>query len=266
MISCRPISDLAYFRCHTWGIFPFRRRFTDLHRGYMCDDRGFHVICSSDLLCTWCHTGAYFPFHMRFMILHRYRMFDDRWFHDARSSTYHTFDAILGHITILDEIYRSWWSCVLMPICERRVSRHWSICCFYDDSSVGPLGSCLVRPTLLYASMSSCFPSERRPSDLWVWFSCIHRWLRSCIRWWVIWAHLVFLTCHRFDATPGHIPPFRSRFVDSPLICMTTLGFEIHIGLMIWFHYVLILRGAFLDSFSRIRISWYSRDSWTELP
>ena len=52
------------------------------------------------------------------MILHRCRVFDDRWFHAARSSTYHTFDAILGHIIVLDEIYRSWWSCVLIPICE----------------------------------------------------------------------------------------------------------------------------------------------------
>ena len=103
---------------HTRTYFSFRMRFTDFHRGHMCDDRWFHVVCSSDLSCTWCHTGAYFPFKMRFMILHRCRVFDDRWFHAARSSTYHTFDAILGHITVLDEIYRSWWSCVLIPICE----------------------------------------------------------------------------------------------------------------------------------------------------
>ena len=74
----------------------------------MCDDRWFHVICSSDLSCTWCHTGAYFPFQMRFMDLHLCRMFDDRWFHVARFLTCHTFDAILGYITVLDEIHRSW--------------------------------------------------------------------------------------------------------------------------------------------------------------
>ena len=45
-----------------WGIFPFRMRFTDLHRGHVLDDRWFHVICSSDLSCTRCHTRAYFRF------------------------------------------------------------------------------------------------------------------------------------------------------------------------------------------------------------
>ena len=30
----------------------------------------------------------------------------------------HAFDAILGHITVLDEIYRSWRSCTLIPIYE----------------------------------------------------------------------------------------------------------------------------------------------------
>ena len=108
-------------------------------------------------------------------------------------------------------------------------------------------------------------PSGRRLFDLWVWFSCRHGWLGSRIWWRVIWSHLVFLTYHTFDAILGHIPPFWSRFVDPPLICMITLGFEIHIRLMIWFHFVLILRGDFLESFSQIHIVWYSRDSWTEL-
>ena len=107
----------------------------------------------------------------------------------------------------------------------RRTSRRWSIRYLYDDSSVEPLGSYPVRPALLDASMSSCFPSGKRPFDLWVWFSCIHGWLGSRIRWRVIWAHLAFPTYHTFDATLGHIPPFRSRFVDPPSICMIILGF-----------------------------------------
>ena len=45
---------------------------------YMCDDRWFHDICSSDLSRTWCHTGACFPFQMWFMDLHLCRMIDDR--------------------------------------------------------------------------------------------------------------------------------------------------------------------------------------------
>ena len=68
---------------------------------------------------------------------------------------------------------------------------HW-----HDVSSVEPLGSYPVRPALCDASMSSCFPSGRRPFDLWVWFSCTRGWLGSRIRWRVIWAHLVLLTHH----------------------------------------------------------------------
>ena len=149
--------DLSCTWCHTGAYFPFRMRFTDLHGGYMCDDRWFHDICSSNLSCIRCHTGAYFPFqmwfmvlrlcrvfddkwfhvtrfltcrasdaHIRayfpfqmwFMVLHLCRMFDDRWFHVARFLICHTFDAILRHITVLDEIYRSWRSCAFIPIYE----------------------------------------------------------------------------------------------------------------------------------------------------
>ena len=79
MVSCHLFLWPITHPMPCWGIFPFRMRFTDLHGGHM---------------------------------------FDDRWFHVTQSPTYHTFDAILGHITVLDEIYRSWWSCVLIPICE----------------------------------------------------------------------------------------------------------------------------------------------------
>ena len=103
---------------HTGACFPFEMRFMNLHLCCVLDDRWFHIICFYDLSHFRCHIGAYFPFHMRFVILHRCRMFDDRWSHVARFSTYHTFDAILGHITVQDEIYRSWWSCVLILIHE----------------------------------------------------------------------------------------------------------------------------------------------------
>ena len=95
---------------------------------------------------------------------------------------------ILGHISFSIEIYGSSWSCMLIPTYE-----------IHTDmivSSVEPLRSYPVRPALRYASMSSCFPSERRPFDLWVWFSCTRGWLGSRIRWRVIWAHLVLLTYH----------------------------------------------------------------------
>ena len=90
------------------------------------------------------------------------------------------------------------------------------------------------------------------PFDLWVWFNCKHRWLGSRMRWGMIWAHLIFRPA-TFWCHAGAYSPFRSRFVDPPLIRMITLGFEIH------------LRGASLEYFSQIHVFWYSRDFWTEL-
>ena len=58
------------------------------------------------------------PYMFGFDLDHRDHMFDDRWFRVTWLLTYSTFDAILGHISILDEIYRSWWSCMLIPTCE----------------------------------------------------------------------------------------------------------------------------------------------------
>ena len=79
MISCHLFFWLVAHPMSYWGIFPFRMRFADFQGGHM---------------------------------------FDERWFHVTRFLTYHTFDAILGYIFVLDEIYRSWWSCALIPICE----------------------------------------------------------------------------------------------------------------------------------------------------
>ena len=53
---------------------------------YMCDDRWFHDICSSDLLRTRCHTGAYFHFgrDLRiFMELHAHPHSRDTHGHDC---------------------------------------------------------------------------------------------------------------------------------------------------------------------------------------
>ena len=46
------------------------------------------------------------------------RTFDNGWFHVTRFSTYHTSDAILGHIFVSIEIYISSWSCMLIPTYE----------------------------------------------------------------------------------------------------------------------------------------------------
>ena len=44
--------------------------------------------------------------------------FDDGWFDVTWFMTCRTLDAILGHIFVLDEIYRSWWSCMFIPTCK----------------------------------------------------------------------------------------------------------------------------------------------------
>ena len=66
--------------------------------------------------------------------------------------------------------------------------------------------------------------------------------------WFSDWSHFL---CHTRAYSP-----FRSGFVDLPLI---------HVKLMIWFHFVLILWEASLESFNQIHTLWYSCDSWTEL-
>ena len=58
------------------------------------------------------------PYMFGFDLDHRDHMFDDKWFRVTWLLTYRTFDVILGHISILDETYRSWWSCALISICE----------------------------------------------------------------------------------------------------------------------------------------------------
>ena len=91
------------------------------------------------------------------MDFHRCHMFDDRWFHVTRSLTYHMFDAILGHIPfwmIFTDLHGVTWSFLLVRCAPGR----WPIHHFYDDSSIGTLGSHLFKPALLGIPMSPCFP------------------------------------------------------------------------------------------------------------
>ena len=81
---------------------------------------------------------------------------------------------------------------------------------------------------------------------------------------WMIRAHLIFWSVAFWCHTEAY-SPFRSRFIDLPLICVIIIAFEIHTGLMIRFHCVLILRGASFEHFSPIHVFWYGHDSWTEL-
>ena len=97
-------------------------------------------------------------------------------------------------------------------------------------------------------------PSEGRLFDMWVWFSCRHRWFK------LIWfCDMLHSWCHT-----GAYSSFRLRCRDPPLVYMIIHGYEIHARLMIRFYFVLILRGASLESFSQIITLWYSRGSWTK--
>ena len=68
----------------------------------------------------------------------------------------HTFDAILGHILVLVESYRSSWSYMITPTCEMRIKT--MMCSLsYHDPLVEPLWSHSTRPTFFGICMSSCF-------------------------------------------------------------------------------------------------------------
>ena len=109
------------------------------------------------------------------MVLHMCRVFDDRWFHATRSATYHTSDAILGHISISIEIYGSSWSCMLILICETyaemtiySLSSRWFLSGAYREPS---------RQAHAFRCLDvDMLSSEGRLFYMWDWFSCRHRW------------------------------------------------------------------------------------------
>ncbi|RVW13093.1 hypothetical protein CK203_111242 [Vitis vinifera] len=83
-VLCHLVTDLSCIRCPYWGIFPFQMRFTDFHRGYMCDDRR-DLWFFTDVACSMIddfmppdfrpimHMMPYwgiFPFRLRFTDLH----------------------------------------------------------------------------------------------------------------------------------------------------------------------------------------------------
>ena len=90
------------------------------------------------------------------MDLHLCRMIEDRRFHATRSSTYHTFDAILGHISVSTEIYGSSWSCTII-ITYSIHTRTFTCSLLYHDTSVEPLWIHLARPSRLGIRLLSCF-------------------------------------------------------------------------------------------------------------
>ncbi|RVW48458.1 hypothetical protein CK203_088272 [Vitis vinifera] len=78
-------------------------------------------------------------------------MIEDRRFHATRSSACHTFDAILGHISVSIEIYGSSWSCMFIPTYEIHVDTMfppWSL------SGVTQLGLHFAMPRCHHAFLS----------------------------------------------------------------------------------------------------------------
>ena len=99
--------------------------------------------------------------------------FDDAWFDVVRFSTYYTSDSILGHISVLIEIYRSSWSRMIIPTYEIHVEMMTCLLS-YHDPPVEPLWSHPVKPPFFGIWLSSCFSFWGTPFDLWVRFSYGH--------------------------------------------------------------------------------------------
>ena len=146
---------------------------------------------------------GHIPFQRIFMDLRKCHMFEDRWFHAIWSPTYHTFRCHIGAYFRSDEIYISWGSCVLILIHEMYVemmmyslSSRWFLSGAYrEPSSQARAFRCLDVAML---------PSERRLFDMWVCFSCRHRWFE------LIWFFdMLHFRCHTRENSPSW-----SRFID----------------------------------------------------
>ena len=74
-------SDLSCTRCHTRAYFHFGWDLRIFTEVTCATIDDFMSFCSSDLSCTWCHTRAYFRFGQDFADFHGGHMCDDRWFH-----------------------------------------------------------------------------------------------------------------------------------------------------------------------------------------
>ena len=74
-----------------------------------------------------------------------YLMMDDLMLSDF--SIYHTFDAILGHIFLLVEIYRSSWSCMIISTYEIHIETM-TYLLSYHDPLMEPLLGHSIKPTL----------------------------------------------------------------------------------------------------------------------
>ena len=246
-----------------WGIFPLRLRFVYLHLfAWPSPVTRYTSGWGFTFILSWFPSEASLePFIQTLIFLHLvavmlliprdvslmfgfdvdyiYHTFDDGWFHVTRFLTYHIFDAILGHISLPVEIYRSSWSRMIMPTYEIHVEMMIYLLS-YHDLPVEPFFDHSVRPTPFDIWVSSCFSFWETllwsvdPIQLWIWMARFT---------YLVMDDLVssgFLTYHTSDAILGYIP-FLVEIYRFPLICMTIPSYEMHVGLMIWLRFALIL-------------------------
>ena len=96
-------------------------------------------------------------------------MMDDPMLSDF--SIYHTFDVILGHISVLVELFRSPLICMIIPTYEIHAETMTYLLSYHD--LVGkPLLSHLVKPTLLIFRCPHASSSRRRLFYVQTRFSC----------------------------------------------------------------------------------------------
>ena len=135
------------------------------------------------------------------------------------------------------------------------VPRWWLGHYSYDDFSVEPLGSHLVRHALLDTQMTSCF-LPRDPSWICEHDSIIDSDDRDYISvdaW--LWCHLIFPTCHTFDAILGHISVFDWSFqIPTYLRDWPQLRDIHHIGDFVSFHHDSLM-DFLLSRFIRLTLS-----------
>ena len=152
---------------------------------------------------------------------HGNHMSDDRWPHITWFPTYHTLDATLGYISVSDEIYRSWWSCTLIPtygMCTEMMT--WSLFlrwflsrAFREPSNL----TCTSRH-----SDDIVLPSERSILNLWAWFCYRFRWPGLHICWCMTLMSFDFPDLSHIWCHTGAYFRIRSRFPDPHLFAWLT--------------------------------------------
>ena len=167
-----------------------------------------------------------------------------------------TFDAILGHIYVLDEIYRFSRSCMLVPI--REIYAEMMACSlFYDNPSVQPLWSHSARPTIQLMAYWGIFPFQTRFTDLHgvIWSFP----LTGCApRWWPV--HYCY---DDFSVEPLESHPIRYALLSTQMPSCPSIR-DMHLGsvsmTLLWIQMTrityLLMHDLRLRDFSDLSLIW----------